>query len=1072
MKHIIGAGGGDGGSSRTPIEEANNLQSTQYAQILDLVSEGEIHGLADGLKSIFLDETPIENKDGTKNFSGVSVEFRPGTQHQEYIKGFPSAQHEVEVGVEVKKADPVVRMVTNPNISALNVKIVFPQMVTSDPNTGDIKGASVRFAIERSSNGSGWVTVHDVTVTGKTTSKFVKAYRVELPGEGPHSIRVTRITAEPTTTHTQNKIYFGSYSELIESKLRYPNSAIFGIRVDAAQFSSIPTRAYDLYLLKIKVPSNYNPWTREYAGIWDGSFKVEWSNNPAWIFYDLVTNDRYGLGAHIDSQLVDKWTLYKIARYCDEIVPDGFGGLEPRFAMNVYLQTRDEAYNVLQNLASAMRAMVFWASGLVTVAQDSPDDVAHLFTPSNVVDGNFTYSGSSAKNRYTVALVTWNDPADFCKPKIEYVEDAEGIAKHGVVQSDVVAFGCTSRGQAHRVGKWLLYTSRSETETVLFQTGLEAAVLRPGQVVKIHDPARAGTMLGGRLESAEVAFVVVDRPIKHISNGYELEVMLPSGKVEKRKVTAIEGKKISFAQPLSLKPHKNAVWILRSTQINGQLFRIVAVSEEKGKYSVVALAHNPSKFQHIEQNLSLESESISVLRKTPEQPTGLKITETLYESGGEVKIKVTFSWAASENATAYVVGYRKEFGNQIDLGTTRNNEVELLNIEPGRYEFQVQAISMLGAKSAKSILKETILGKAYEPEDVKGFSLVPMGGVAYLSWEKSEDLDVLLGGAIRIRHSSQADPDWKHGVDVALLAGSATRAQVPLMNGTYMAKFVDSMNVPSNTEVRIYTDTLAASKMNVVRESIQHPNFPGVKHLMHVDPNLLGLCLSPSITFDEVEDVDDLPSFDFLGSVAAEGSYQFAETVDLGGVLTANLKAFITVDAIGTADDIDARAELMDEWKDFDGAYIDTVNAELQFRSTNDDPEHENAHWSVWKRFFVGEYTARAYQFRVIATSTNKDHTIVIKTLSISVDVDDRTINLSELISDLSGSSIQFEAPFYALPAIGVTIMNQLPGEYADITNRTVNGFDITIRNAEGTPVQRVFDVLAKGYGRVLDVTT
>lgn len=1077
-KIIRGAGGGsDSSSSRTPVEDANSLQSKSYVQILDLISEGEVHGLVNGLKSIYLDETPIENPDGTKNFSAdptqntsdVTVEFRSGTQYQSYIQGFPSAENEVEVNVEVKKDSPVVRTIYNENVSAVNVRIVFPQMTFSDQNTGDLKGTSVEFAIERNSNGSGWVEAFKGKVTGKTTSKFLKSYRVNLPpGEGPHLIRVVRISADPVNSYLQNRIYFGSYGEMIEAKLRYPNSALVAIRVDAAQFQSIPTRSYDMYLMKIKIPSNYNPWTRTYTGIWDGTFKVEWSNNPAWVFNDIVTNDRYGLGAHINPDLVDKWRLYKIARYCDEMVPDGFGGTEPRFTLNCYIQTRTEAFTLLQNLASVMRAMVFWSSGLVTLSQDAPEDVSHIFTPSNVIDGKFTYSGTSAKDRYNVALVTWNDPSDMCRPKVEYVEDQDGIAKFGVNQSEVAAFGCTSRGQAHRFGQWLLYTSKMETETVTFGTGIEAASIRPGQIIKVHDPVRAGTKLGGRIKAVGHLFVDIDRDITHISNQFDLSVMLPNGTVEVRKVTGIEGNRISIQSNFSIDPHINSVWLLKSKSIEAQMFRIVSIAEDAGKFSIVALAHDPQKFAFIEQGLEFQERSTSSLSSKTAQPDGLKVTETLYESNGTVKIKATFSWSAVVNSVSYAVAYRKENGNQIDLGSIRNNEVEILDIEPGNYTFMVQSISLIGVKSARSSIKATIRGKSTEPGGVVGFSLVPMGGVAYLSWEASKDLDVLVGGSVRIRHSSQTNPDWKHGVDVALLSGSSTRAQVPLMNGTYMAKFIDSMSVASNIESRIYTDVLNSSKLNVVKTSVQHPNFTGEKVKMHFADDLNGLTLSPALTFDEVESVDDLPLFDFLGGVTGEGIYYFDETVDLHDVLTANLKAFVQVDAIGIADDIDSRSSPIDEWRDFDGAWVDTVNAEIQFRSTNDDPEDVDADWSVWKRFFVGEYTARAYQFRLIATSTNKDHTIVIKTLSISVDVPDRTINLNDLESDLLGSSIVFEAPFFETPAIGITILNQQKGDYPDVSNKTKFGFDITIRDENGIAVVRDFDVLVKGFGRIL----
>jgi len=500
-KLIRGSGGGGkggGGGGRVAVESPDSLRSKAFARVLDLISEGEIVGLVDGAKSIYLDETPLQNEDGSYNFQGVELVTRTGTQSQSYVPGFPAVENETGVGVEVKASASVTRQISNPEIDAIRVRVSIPQLTEQNISNGDLLGASVEYAIDVQSNGGGFVTYLTDTVSGKTTSKYERSYRVELTGSAPWDIRVRRITPDSTKAALQNKTFWESYTEIIDAKLRYPNSALVGIKIDSSQFNNVPRRAYDVKLLKVRVPTNYDPVNRTYTGIWNGSFKVEWTDNPAWCFYDLLTNDRYGLGGLIDQTQVDKWALYSVARYCDELVPDGFGGTEPRFTCNIYIQSRAEAYRVIQDMASIFRGMVYWQSGAVTVSQDAPADPVYLFTPANVVGGNFVYSGSSAKARHTVALVSWNDPEDFYRQKVEYVEDAAGIARYGIIQTNITAIGCSSRGQANRVGRWLLYSEQSEAEVVVFKTGMEGAVARPGQIIQVADPVRGGARRGGR----------------------------------------------------------------------------------------------------------------------------------------------------------------------------------------------------------------------------------------------------------------------------------------------------------------------------------------------------------------------------------------------------------------------------------------------------------------------------------------------------------------------------------------------------------------------------------------------
>ena len=537
IEPIIGAKGGGkgggGGSSHVPTESPDSLRSKQYARVLDLVSEGEIFGLVNGHKSIYFDDTPLQNADGTYNFQDVTIQTRTGTQSQAYIPGFPAAENEVAVGVQVTAATSVTRSITNLNDNAVRVSVSIPQLTYLNPTNGDLSGAAVLIAIDLQTNGGGFVQVVSDTISGKTTSTYQRAYRIPLTGTGPWDIRMRRITADSISSNLVNATWFASYSEIIEQKLRYPNSALVGTQIDAAQFKSVPRRGYEMKGVLVLVPQNYTPATRIYSGTWDGTFKTAWTDNPAWIWYDLVTNHRYGLGEFIQPAQVDKWALYQISKYCDELVPNGFGGTEPRFTCTLYLQTQEEAYTVIQHLASVFRGMVYESAGFLTTVQDAPSDPVAIFTPANVIDGTFNYSGSSIKMRHTVALVTWNDPADRYQQKIEYVEDRDGIARYGIVQTEFVAVGAISRGQAHRAGKWLLFTERMETDTVSFQTGMDGGRCRPGDIIKIADPGVAGIRLGGRVTAGATSSAVpIDSPVTVVGgHTYELSLIMADGNV-------------------------------------------------------------------------------------------------------------------------------------------------------------------------------------------------------------------------------------------------------------------------------------------------------------------------------------------------------------------------------------------------------------------------------------------------------------------------------------------------------------------------------------------------------------
>lgn len=744
---ISGAGGGKaGGSGGGLSEQADTLKSQSFAQVLDLVSEGEIVGLVDGLKSIYLDDTPIMNPDGSTNFSGVNYATTTGTQTQSMIAGFDQVRNELAVGVEAKiSTGPVVKSITNTSVSSVIVTVQIPALTFMD-SKGNLGGSSVNFAIDINNNGGGWVEKINDTIGGKSSSSYERQYRVNLPASGPWQIRLRRITADSTSSQLNNKTYFKSYTEVIDAKLRYPNSALVALKIDASQFRSIPRRGYDMKLLKIKFPTNAtvrSDGSLSYSGTWDGTFQIGWCACPAWAYYDLVTTERYGLGNYVDAAQVDKWSLYTISKYCNELIADGFGGTEPRFSCNVWINTRQEAYKLLNDFTSIFRGMAYWGTGAVTAVQDSPKDAVALFTNSNVIEGVFSYQGSSAKSRHTVALVQWNDPSDLYRQKIEYVEDTDGIARYGVIETDIVAFGCTSRGQAHRLGRWLLYSERYETEVVGFRTGIEGANCRPGDIIKVADQFRAGQRYGGRISSATTSSVTVDSLATAPAGASTLYVSLPDGSVQSRAVNSIVGNVITVTTPFDITPSAQLGWVLSSDAVSAQSFRVLTVNEnDNGEHELTALTYEPSKYDYIENNLTLVTRNFTTLSPIPSVVNSISFSEALYFYQNDVRSKLSVYWPAAANAVRYRIEWRFNDGNWT-YDETSSTDYEILDTIATKYEVRIYSIGAFGTQSQTyATANYTTAGKTAPPSDVTGLTATidTMIGVT-LKWNNVTDLD-------------------------------------------------------------------------------------------------------------------------------------------------------------------------------------------------------------------------------------------------------------------------------------------------------------------------------------------
>lgn len=767
---VVGFGGGKGGGGgRSPKESPDSLHSTAFARIIDLISEGEVygptHGLGGALRDVLLDGTPIANEDGTLNFQNVAIDFRTGTQTQDPLPGFPASETTTGVNVELTATTPWVRSFTDTQLSAVRLTLAVNGLSQANTSNGDISGYRVEYRIEVSTDGGAYQLALASAFDGKSTQRYARSHRIDLPAaRSGWSVRVVRATGNAANSTIVDRTFIDAFTEVIDAKLRYPMSAVVGIKVDASQFQNIPTRSYDWKGRIIRVPSNYDADSRAYTGTWDGTFKLSWTDNPAWIFFDLVSNDRYGLGERIPAGWLDKWGLYQIARYCDELVPDGFGGQEPRFTCNAYLQTAADAFRVLQDLASTFRGMAYWASGSVFAVADMPGDPVYTFTSANVIDGRFNYVGSPLNTRYTVALVSWNDLSDMGRQKVEYVEDRQALARYGLKQVEVSAFGCTSRGQANRVGKWLLLTSRMETRSVSFAVGLDACRVRPGSIVRVADQHLAGRRIGGRIRDATATVVTVDAELG-VRPGDRLTVNLPTGVSETRIISTAVGQGLTadmttftvdsteltadmvglpgtvliltVTAPFSEVPEAECVWTLESESLSAQRFRVLRVKRTDGLIAdISAIQHEPGKFDNVDFGTRLDPTPITVIPPGVQPPpSDVTISSNSVIHQGYASHTAVFSWKPAASAVAYEVQWRRDNSEWVNLPRTGSTSIEVPNIYAGAFLCRVRALNALDIASIWASSTQTQLdGILAPPPTVTSLTATALVFAIRLKW--------------------------------------------------------------------------------------------------------------------------------------------------------------------------------------------------------------------------------------------------------------------------------------------------------------------------------------------------
>lgn len=1354
-----GGGKGGGGATSTPSTQADTLQSKAYARVLDLISEGEIEGLVDGNKSIYLNDTALVANDGNPNFLGFKIQTRPGTQAQTYIPGFASVENELSVGQLIKASNNIVgswsrewvdsiyerpasttsnpahieiawedhglstgdqvfcnfakynsphddlysvvvtdpdtfyvtrkntnfksasgqvyvmrprlkieasgswsggsqvyirflqdsndvnrknsstwtktgtydspytilsspaptadefyiewtdkagalknanvdggllrlttatytksgstitvnrnghgfttgmavelnfatgtlakvkevfdivtastnsftvtrsagddtgtgtyyvevplsagaitRTITDADVDRVRVTIAVPtlQAVTKK---GSIIGSSFRYALDVQLNGGGFQQIIQQQIKGKSSGGYAFARELTLanvPGWNsttiasnfPVDVRLRRINEDSETPRTSNAFSWQSYTEITDSKLRYPNSALVGIEIDSEQFNSIPKRTYLIKGIKVRIPSNAtvdsSTGTITYTGTWNGTFAAAaWCSDPAWILWDILTNRRYGCGEQIltdaeknqlsfdgNASRLDKWSFYAASQYANELVATGLPAPKPsqeaRFSCNVSIQSSEEVFTLINNLLSVFRSQGYWAGGSVTVAQDRPQDASYLFGPSNVIGGNFVYQGSDLRTRPTVVVVRYVD-LDTRDTATEVVEDATLIAKYGVVKEEIEAFACTSQSQAARVGRWLLYSSQYDTETVTFSVATESGVvLRPGMVINIADPVRSSTRMSGRVSSATTTTVVIDAD-RTINTDDTLSVVLPDGLVETRTVSSyVSGTRtITLSSAFSTAPQANTVWLLSSASVSPTSWRVIGVAENsaEGTFDVSALAYNSSKFAYIESGATLQRKDISILNTAPNAPTNLSYEESLYADNNAVFVQVSLSWAAVERAIYYQVRYRVDDSNWINLPDSASTQVDIFAAPEGSWQVEVTASSIANKKSVPAALSFTVVGKTAPPANITQLEISQIDDrTAELSWPTPAELDVLVGGKIIVRHTPiTTNPEWQDCNDIIpAVSGNTNKAVVPLIAGTYMIKAEDSSGNRSTDPISAQVslpEPLSPLTVITFNEDTTTPPFQGnlTNMLYSVDQD--ALILDQGVLFDLLAadgDFDALPSLDGVGDIVPEGEYEFGSTLDLGGVYDADMRARFVTRAFLPADLWDDKIDLIDTWSDIDGSTLDQVNATLYVRTTNDDPAGNDPVFTEWQPLINGTRQGRGFQFKVMATSTDVTQNILIDELGATVNLPKRQEIGNNISSGAAVYSVIFANAFYATPSVGISAQNMATGDYFVLGSLSRIGFTVTFRNSAGTAISRLFDYMAVGHGKQL----
>ena len=1075
----------------------DQLGSIQRQTVVHVLGEGEISGFPSAtgshgsteytngsLKDVFLNGTQVLQQSASNtnpassdfNFSDVHFESRLGTANQTHIAGISDIETETTVGVAVTNGTPVSRSITNSNINAVRVTVGFNALQKFEDN-GDISGTSVDIRIQIIQNNGTTTTPIDDRITGKSASAYFRDYRINIPSgfSFPITVRVIRDTADSSVTTLQNGTVFSSFTEIIDKQNAYPNTAHAALRVDAEQFPQMPRAMFRVRGVKIKIPHNSTvraDGSLSFSGVFNGTLKTnkEYCNCPAWVLYNLLTESRYGFGDHISESQLDKFAFYSASVYNNELISDNEGGTQPRFSCNAVIQNQQDAYKLVGELCSVMRVQAYYQAGSITITQDRPTDPSYLFTLANVLPDGFSYTNTSKRIKYTVINVQFFD-METQEFDYETVEDTALQAKFGVVVKNIRAFATTSRGMAHRLGKWFLYTQANEGEVITFTTTLEAGTLvRVGAVIKVADPVRSGVRRGGRISSATTTQIVVDDSSSATdldsNNNPVLSVVLPDGTIESKTVSSISGAEINLSSALSVAPNSNSVWILDNDTVETQLFRVVGVTEVSAlTYQISAVFHNTGKYAFVEDGTTLPSRTITTLTDKKPAPSNLSASEKIVVVNNRAISKVFLNWQAVAGVQEYRVQYRFNNGN-FTTATVSKTDFEIFNSEQGTYEIRVFSYNALRQPSTNpSIISIATVGKTALPANVQNLRIEPVSPkLIRLRWDASVDTDVLHGGFCRIRHSPKTDGSgtFQNATDIDKLAGNSTQITVPYIEGEYLVRFEDDGGRVSNSSASIIIDlpdSLGALTAQTRREENDSPKFQGAKTNVTFDSSVNSLKLTDPAT-------------------NATGEYAFNEVLDLGGVFSLDLKRHIQTESFYSGSLFDSRTALIDTWTDFDGGQATATNCEMLVAVTQDNPSSSPT-FTAFQTFVNGTYKGRGFKFKVILSTTDPAQNIKVSELGYTATFQRRTEQSATAVASGSGvKNITFSSPFFTgtsallgansnLPSIGITATDNITsGDYFQVTNISSTGFSVHFKDSSNASINRNFNFSAVGFGK------
>jgi len=1146
---IIGAGSGKGGggSSRTPRTARDSLDSREFANVTEVIAEGPIEGLANGLQSVFLNDTALQNANGTYNFQDVDLYERTGTANQTVIPldSSRSVLSSTAVNVPVTKDYPVTRTINDTSVDAVRVTINIPALQKINNENGDTLGSQIqlKIAVRYTNISTGNQTAYDNVIgydtdeiiKGRTADSYNRQYEIrfkkgagEIGENSTYTIKVTRVTKDSTDSLHSNAFNWSSFTTVKFAPQTYDNTALIGIRLDAQQFSSIPSRKYDIKGLKVQIPtgvtvdSDTGRIIYPTNFIWDGTFQAAtWTSCPSWLLYALLLNSRFGLGDHFEASQLDKWAFFRASKYANEEVSYtldyGDGGVvtkEARFSCNATINSTDEAYNVINQLLSVMRCQGFWEDGSLTIGQDAPSDPVYNFNQSNVTEEGFSYTNASNKNKPTVVVVAYLD-LTLKDRAYEVVKDTDAITKRGQIKKSVTAFACASRAQANRLGKWLLY-EENNSEIVAFTSNLVTAqLLKPGQIISIADPVKAGSRRAGRISSATINSIDIDDGGEisniNLSNSPSLSVILPDGTFDSgHLITSVGsycignywdidyttgGGSITIGDTFQAIPEANSVWVVESSDLLTSLWRVIGIKEENDfLYTVEAVSHNPGKYQYIEQGLALthrDTTNLNVIPATPQNVQVLDVPrydgtttkELQYELNGRIAIKVTIHWAGVSGVDRYRVKWRHEDDN-FTTQMVNNTTIDLMDVKRGTYSIQVSSISSSGILfSEPATFNFRVDGIEDPPDGITGLSMVPISEtLAVLSWKEVAELDVKLGGQIIIRHDPRTtgSANWLTSNKIVDgVSGASTQKQVPLLAGTYFVKAQDYLGNKSTNPASFVTTLPETTRRLNIKTWSEETGFSGAKvnSALGVTGDNLVLTPSPYVASGYHDP--------FYVNGDEEGEYTFATTFDFGhaGVqYDAVLRKEVISNSIAATGTLwDARFGLFDAASGtIDGDVRDEANVDLYVRTTPDDPSASPT-WGNWAEFEAAIIRARGVEVKAVISSLSSDSKVTISALGATLDLLQRTdsasVEADGLLPDDNTNplvnktgtgiyAVTFEKAFYDTPQVQITPNASSSNLFVSVSSLSRTGFTATFNN--GSNVDTAFMYTVTGFGRAI----